>query len=361
MARYPWLMAAREASQLFLWNTDYLVQRLLVPGGLAQYVGECLVQCFYHPLWGAAVYAVLCLAAQWVTFRLLGWQHRLWSPLAAVVVAVLAIQVYVPLTLTVALLMAAAMMLAMPRQGMTMWGAVLLTMTAGYWLTGPAVAMVLLRCRLKAVPAAAVLLACSIYTSSYVAPYPLRQLARGVDYYWEMHHMGSADEMRCDWQIRQGRWADIVADYADSPAAAIQNAVQVARFHLHHISEQELNRSISLSKGAMHSQAGAFLMSEVCMQIGMAQMSQRAAFEAMEAIPNHNKSGRALRRLVETNLVTGYPQVALKYIGLLRQTMAYRTFALRQLPLARHPALIKEHPYYGPLQNAYKESHDTFF
>ena len=69
-----------------------------------------------------------------------------------------------------------------------------------------------------------------------------------------------------------------------------------------------------------------------------------AAFEAMEAIPNHNKSGRALRRLVETNLVTGYPQVALKYIGLLRQTMAYRAFALRLLPLARHPALIKEHP-----------------
>ena len=47
---WPHLMVAREQSQLFLWNCDYLGERLMVPGGLAQYVGEWLVQFFYHQL-----------------------------------------------------------------------------------------------------------------------------------------------------------------------------------------------------------------------------------------------------------------------------------------------------------------------
>lgn len=34
---YPFIPVAREMSLLFLWNTDYLTERLMIPGGLAQY------------------------------------------------------------------------------------------------------------------------------------------------------------------------------------------------------------------------------------------------------------------------------------------------------------------------------------
>lgn len=34
---YPFIPVMREMSLLFLWNTDYLMERLALPGGLAQY------------------------------------------------------------------------------------------------------------------------------------------------------------------------------------------------------------------------------------------------------------------------------------------------------------------------------------
>ena len=43
--RLPFLMLAREQSQLFLWNGEYFMERLLVPGGFAQYLSEFIVQC----------------------------------------------------------------------------------------------------------------------------------------------------------------------------------------------------------------------------------------------------------------------------------------------------------------------------
>lgn len=358
---WPHLMVAREQSQLFLWNCDYLGERLMVPGGLAQYVGEWLVQFFYHPLFAAGIYAILCFASQLLVFRLVGQRYWFLSFTAPVVVGMLATQPYVPMTLTVALVLTLLMMVLLPPKGMPHILAMSLLTTVGYWFIGPAAVFMLLCCRWRQAPFWAVLLAGAIYISSLVTPYPLRQVARGIDYYWEMHHLGTSEEQSCDWLMRQQRWADIAEGFKDSKSTAIQNAVFVARFHLRQISEQQLNHQIRLSKGAMHSESGAFLMSEVCMQIGMAQMAQRAAFEAMEAIPNHNKSGRALRRLVETNLVTGYPQVAMKYIGILEETFAYSSFSKRMRQLATHPEQLNNHPYYGPLQKAFTESHDTFF
>ena len=42
----PALIIEREALQLFLWNGDYLADRLAVPGGFARYIGDFLVQYF---------------------------------------------------------------------------------------------------------------------------------------------------------------------------------------------------------------------------------------------------------------------------------------------------------------------------
>jgi hypothetical protein len=81
----------------------------------------------------------------------------------------------------------------------------------------------------------------------------------------------------------------------------------------------------------------------------------------MEAIPNYNKSARALRRLVETNIVTGQYEVALKYISILEETMFYRGWARRMKLLAEHPEKINDHPVYHRLKEIYDKGEDMFF
>lgn len=55
----PHLLFFRESMQLFLWTEDYLSERLAVPGGFAQYLGECIVQLFLNPAIGAGCYALM--------------------------------------------------------------------------------------------------------------------------------------------------------------------------------------------------------------------------------------------------------------------------------------------------------------
>lgn len=102
-------------------------------------------------------------------------------------------------------------------------------------------------------------------------------------------------------------------------------------------------------------------MSDVYMQMAMVNMAQRAAFEAMESVPNHNKSGRALLRLTETNIVTGQYDVARRYIGILQQTLFYRGV------VEKLNAIVKQSPEaplpstYAPLREAFLYTGDAFF
>ena len=68
---YPFIPVVREMSILFLWNTDYLMERLAIPGGLAQYLGEGVAQFFVNPFNGAIIYAVLFVVAQLLSMKLL--------------------------------------------------------------------------------------------------------------------------------------------------------------------------------------------------------------------------------------------------------------------------------------------------
>jgi hypothetical protein len=72
-------------------------------------------------------------------------------------------------------------------------------------------------------------------------------------------------------------------------------------------------------------------------------------------------SGRELSRLVETNLITGQYEVALKYISLLEHTLFYRSWAKQMRQLATNPELIKRSPKYGSLQEVYQQTVDVFF
>lgn len=68
---YPFIPVVREMSQLFLWTCDYLTERLVIPGGAARYLGECIAQFFLNPTNSALVYAILFVVAQQLSSRLL--------------------------------------------------------------------------------------------------------------------------------------------------------------------------------------------------------------------------------------------------------------------------------------------------
>ena len=94
----------------------------------------------------------------------------------------------------------------------------------------------------------------------------------------------------------------------------------------------------------------ALLTGEVYYHLGLVNTAQRHAFEAMEAIPNYNKSGRIVKRLAETNLINGQYKVAEKYLRMLEKTVFYRTWAKDKLQLIAHEEQIDKHPLYGRMR-----------
>lgn len=67
---HPELMSYQEQYQLFLFNVDYLMERLSVAGGVADYVSEFLVQFCYVPLFGAIAYTLVFVVMQQLVYKL---------------------------------------------------------------------------------------------------------------------------------------------------------------------------------------------------------------------------------------------------------------------------------------------------
>lgn len=91
------------------------------------------------------------------------------------------------------------------------------------------------------------------------------------------------------------------------------------------------------------------LVGEAFWQLGLVNTSQRYAFESMEAIPNYAKSGRAIKRLAETNLMNGQYDVARKYLKMLEKTVCYRKWAKRTMSMLGDEKAIQADPVYGKL------------
>ena len=62
---YPEALNYHEQNQLWLTTGDYFRERMAVPGGLADYVSEFLVQFYYVPWLGALLIGVVYAAMQW--------------------------------------------------------------------------------------------------------------------------------------------------------------------------------------------------------------------------------------------------------------------------------------------------------
>lgn len=386
---YPFIPVTREMSVLFLWNSGYLTERLMIPGGLAQYLGEGFAQFFLNPFNAALIYAVLFVTVQQLTSKLLrqffpAIKDKERFPLSLIPPCILwyvAMLPQVPLTPTMALVLVMIVgCLVMGISSKRLRLIVLcLVIPVMYWLTGP-MAVLLVLCSIRWIPLTATLFAACLIGSSYVTPYPLEQIVKGIDYNWSgVRKMGTYEEMECDMLMRQQKWDKILQKFKSPESPAVRSAYIYALHQLGQMSKNEFLSRIVVPQNMYSSEpsvfcvgdvlfvvyfgslSSAFMVSDLASMIYWPYISQRAAFEAMEYIPNYNKSARALKRLTEICIITGQYELARKYLSILDETTFYRRWVQKMRPLVDNPQLIDQYPYFKQSRESYEQTEDIFF
>lgn len=433
---YPFVLAWQEQFQLFLFDGPYLMDRLAVPGGLAAYVAECLVQFYKYPWAGAIILALLYGAVQGLMWKLMRRQAvgaegndtgllYVLSFLPSLTLWLLMGDVNVMLAYTVSWLCVLGGMWLYPSGRRSRWLYGLLCIPLVYWIAGPLVLFLALYGLMEEMRSARswgrgigvgigwLVYAClCIYVSAWLEPYPLRRLFVGLYYYcypdilplalgWMVVVVGgllllsgqierwmkrvrkpvwivsgvclvgligllalghrqytkkALELVEYDYLVRMQRWQDVIHKaeqrHADLPMSVC--AVSLALGMTDQLGDRAFeffqNGSQGLFPKFVRDHNTTFLPGEVYFHLGLVNTAQRYAFETMEAIPNYNKSGRAVQRLAETNLVNGQYKVAEKYLKMLEKTLFYRKWAKSRLEMVADTGLIGRHPVYGPMR-----------
>ena len=172
--------------------------------------------------------------------------------------------------------------------------------------------------------------------------------------------------MEYDYLVRIKDWNGIIAkaeqQTPDKPMSV--SATNLALAMTNQLGERAFEFYQRGSQGLLppfeRNYATTQLTGEIYFHLGLVNTAQRLAFEAMEAISNYNKSGRALKRLVETNVINGQYKVADKYLKMLEKTIFYRSWAERMRAMLGDEKAINAHPLYGTLRQ-YRLQEDFLF
>ena len=171
--------------------------------------------------------------------------------------------------------------------------------------------------------------------------------------------LGGTDEERAyDLMQRKGQWSEIVHKNQESPvqSLACQKVVLMAHVRQGMGGREAVYECLANSKDVLTSPLSALMMSDVYMQLGMVNMAQRAAFEALVKMPAKADNSRALRRLTETAIITKQYDLAIKYIGLLEKKSAHHDWASSMRQMIVHPT-----PEFEKFQRNYENTEDQFF
>jgi len=189
---YPQGLSYQEQNQLFLFTWDYLAERLSVPGGLADWLSEFLVQFFYWSWTGALVLAVLALLLQQAVWRAakssgVPGEHSAYSLTAvpSLLILIYMGDVEVLISYPVALLLAVGLCPLFIKAG---WHRLWL-LPLGWWLIGPMILLPLVLSALQGRKWADLILvayAAPVFYAQYrllASQYPFRDALFGLNYY----------------------------------------------------------------------------------------------------------------------------------------------------------------------------------
>jgi len=415
--RYPFVLAYQEQLQLFLFDGDYFAERMAEPGGLARYIAEFLVQFYNGAAIGAAIIAVLMMLTQRLVWRVMGTNG--YYVLSFIPVAMLWYAMSdesVLLTYVVALLLSLAVMAGWRSiekcNRYVRWSLVVVLLPLLYWLLGPMVLMV----AAWVLPLSVVYAAGLILLSAHFLPYPMMRVILGIGYYripvtlpyllmaipvvvlllgygarylpkprpwmnWAQGLLAAVlvvwpqefgydqkkyELIEYDYLVRIKDWNGIIQKaekrMPDLPMSV--SATNLALAMTNQLGERAFDFYQRGAEGLLprfeRNFATSQLTGEIYFHLGLINTAQRFAFEAMEAIPNYNKSARVVKRLAETNLINGQYQVARKYLRMLEKTVFYRPWAQRTMAMLGDEDAINRHPLYGTLRQ-YRLQDDFLF
>ncbi len=421
--RYPSVLSYQEQLQLFLFDGDYFWERMAEPGGFARYVAEFLVQFYNSVTAGAAVIALLFMLVQRLTWRLMRSEsHYALSFIPVMMLWYAMGDENVMLTYTVALALNMLMVCILAKVFFA-WGyerrmllrrlfVMLVVVPLAYWLTGP---MVLLLA-VVLMPVSVVYALALMLLSAHYLPFPMQRVMLGVSYYripatlpyllmvlpavvWIISNVvrllpkasrvvnavevalavgllgvladvgfdkKKYELIEYDYLVRAKDWNAIIAKAEkltpDLPMSV--SATNLALGMTNQLGERAFDfyqrGAEGLLPGFERNFATTQLTGEIYFHLGLVNTAQRMAFEAMEAIPNYNKSARVMKRLAETNLINGQYQVARKYLLMLKKTIFYRPWAQRTLAMLGDENTINAHPLYGTMRQ-YRLQEDFLF
>ena len=355
---YPHALSYQEQYQLFLWTGDYFLEKISLPGGFADWVGEFIVQFYYVEWIGALLLALLFVALQQVTARLLPKAWCLLSLLPIAVMWWLMGDINVMLSLMVAVVMALTLALienqgdrSRDSLGTSDHGPVplifpVLLIPMIYWLTGPAVWIYVIIRVIQAgwrrIWAAGWLVAVQLMVYVWLLPqWPLQQAMTGLSYYriplqypqWSGYDKDMYELIRMDYLVRNERWDEIVKRAGEHQVKTPfwSNCVNLAlsqkrlladrMFDFYQSGEDALVMPRTRDLTSMLPSA------EVFWRLGMVNSAQRYMFDTQESILNGKKSGRCTKRIAECMIVNGQYLTARKQIDLLKKSLFYRSWA----------------------------------
>ena len=346
---YPHALSYQEQYQLFLWTGDYFLEKISLPGGFADWLGEFIVQFYYVEWIGALLLATLFVALQWLTAKLLPKTWCLLSLLPVAVMWWLMGDINVMLSLMVAMVMAIGIagrvrrVVSLGKLGLL--GEIVLIPII-YWLIGPAVWIYVIirviQIGWRQLWTAGWLVAVQLMVYAWLLPqWPLQQAMTGLSYYriplqypqWSGYDKDMYELIRMDYLVRNERWDEIVkrAGECQVKTPFWSNCVNLAlsqkrlladrMFDFYQSGEDALVMPRTRDLTSMLPSA------EVFWRLGMVNSAQRYMFDTQESILNGKKSGRCTKRIAECMIVNGHYQTARKQIGLLKKSLFYRSWA----------------------------------
>ena len=181
----------------------------------------------------------------------------------------------------------------------------------------------------------------------------------------------SCDHMRYDYYVRAQLWDDIIEEAdrkkpTDPFCICALNLALAKRGELcDRMFDYTQNYNLGLLPPLELDHSTPLASAEVFWHMGLINSAQQYCFEAMEAIPDYQKSGRIIKRLAQTNIVNGQYDVARKYLHILQQTLLYRFWANKEMARINKDAEEREmsiisDPVYGHLRMMLLDE-DVFF
>ncbi|MBQ9649675.1 MAG: hypothetical protein IJV25_04565 [Prevotella sp.] len=388
---YPHALSYQEQYQLFLWTGDYFLEKMSLPGGFADWLGEFIVQFYYIEWLGALLLALLFVMLQRLTthgdrsrefesVKLTGPVPMSLSLVPVGIVWWLMGDINVLLSLPVAIVLALA--LASIRWLRGLWWLDILIVPIAYWLIGPMVWLYVIvrvvQLSWKHLWTAGWLVAVQLMVYAWLLPqWPMEMAMTGLSYYriplhypqWSGYDKDMYELIRMDYLVRNERWDEIVKRAQDHEVRTPfwSNCVNLAlsqkrlladrMFDFYQSGEDALVMPRTRDLTSMLPAAEAFW------RLGMVNSAQRYMFDTQESILNAKKSGRCTKRIAECMIVNGHYQTAAKQLDLLKKSLFYRSWAKEAEALMKDEAKVNAHPIYGKLrklryQNDFLYSYD---